>query len=613
MRRSWRVRASIALYCLLISGAILSPTHAAAMPEATGSVEENTAMARAFLGFSEESDLSDGAVDVMQRSQLHYLEGSNLIKMGNSEKARESFNKAVDLILASGLDLASASELNRFFQDLIRRIERDESLYLLPPDDSEEGAENAVLDELGAVNLIPISIDPSLQDAVVADLADTSYDIPIMLNENVLKSLDFWLSRGRSLFEGGIFRSGRYRSMIERIFREESIPLDLMYLAQVESLFKTNAVSRARAKGIWQFTESTARRYGLKVNSYIDERSDPEKSTRAAAQYLDELYDMFKDWNLVLAAYNWGEGNVKRLIERSGLKDFWELVNIQRKIPNETKNHVPLIMASIILGRNPDKYGLPSSMDSSLEYQEVSVSKSVDLKAAAKILEISLEKLKELNPALRGSTTPANYPDFKLKVPQDSSPDLFEKIASLPAVKPKPVQATGSRHKIQRGDTLTGIAALYRVNVNALINTNGGISPKALKAGQYINIPSNARSTATATKQPANQTASAPAQGSGSRYKVQRGDTLSKIAMRHRVTVNALIAANSGISPKALSVGQYLNIPAATSNVRSSSAGSQATAASNQAGSAKTAQSASGTAGTKSAAEKKALNVVASK
>jgi membrane-bound lytic murein transglycosylase D len=580
MRRSWPVRASIALCCLLISGRSIAQTNTAAMSEAVRSVEESPAVARAFLGLPEESALSDGMVDVMQRSQIHYVEGSNLIKMGDSEKARESFNKAVDALLQSGLDLTSTQELNRFFQDLIRRIEQDESLYLLPPDDSEEGAENAVLDELGAVNLIPISIDPSLQDAVVADLADTSYDIPIMLNENVLKSLDFWLSRGRTLFEGGIFRSGRYRSMIERIFREEFIPLDLMYLAQVESLFKTNAVSRARAKGIWQFTEPTAKRYGLKVNTYIDERSDPEKSTRAAAHYLNELYGMFKDWNLVLAAYNWGEGNVKRLIERSGLKDFWELVNMQRKIPNETKNHVPLIMASIILGKNPEKYGLPSNMDSALEYQEVSVSKSIDLRAAAKILEISFEKLKELNPALRGTTTPANYPDFRLKVPIESSPGLFEKIASLPVVKPKPVQLTGNRYMVQRGDTLSAIAAQYRVTVNALINANGGISPKSLRAGQYLNIPSNARSSATTAKKPASQTASAPVPVAGNRYKVQRGDTLSEIASRYRVTVNALISANSGISPRALKVGQYLNIPSTTSNARSSSAGAKTTASS---------------------------------
>lgn len=578
------------------------------MSEALRLVEESPAMARAFLGLTEGSALSDGMVEAMQRSQLHYIEGSNLIKTGDCEKARESFNNAVDTLLQSGLDLTSTPELHHFFQDLLRRIEQDESRYLLPPEDSEEGAENAVFDELGAVNLIPITIDPSLQDAVVADLADTSYDIPIMLNENVLKSLDFWLSRGRTLFEGGIFRSGRYRSMIERIFREEYIPLDLMYLAQVESLFKTNALSRARAKGIWQFTESTARRYGLKVNSYIDERSDPEKSTRAAARYLSELYGMFKDWNLVLAAYNWGEGNVKRLIERSGLKDFWELVNMQRRIPNETKNHVPLIMASIILGRNPEKYGLTSSLDSALEYHEVSVAKSIDLKSAAKILEISIEKLKELNPALRGATTPANYPNFKLKVPIDSSPDHFEKIASLPAVKPKPVRATGNRYKVQPGDTLSAISAQYRVTVNALINANGGISPKALKAGQYLNIPSNARSSAATVKKPASQTAAAPAPTAGSRYKVQRGDTLSQIASQHRVTVNALISANSGISPGALKIGQYLNIPSAASNARSSSAKTTAS-------SGKPSQPASGTqaSGSKIVAEKKTSSVIATR
>jgi len=141
--------------------------------------------------------------------------------------------------------------------------------------------------------------------------------------------------------------------MIAEAFKTESIPLDVMYLAQVESLFKTKAVSRARARGIWQFGRGTAIRYGLKVNRYIDERSDPEKSTRAAARYLSDLYAMFKDWNLVLAAYNWGEGKVQRLVDRSGRNDFWDLLELKRNFPKETKNHVPLIMASIILARNP--------------------------------------------------------------------------------------------------------------------------------------------------------------------------------------------------------------------------------------------------------------------
>ena len=159
-------------------------------------------------------------------------------------------------------------------------------------------------------------------------------------------------------------------------------------LAQVESLFKPHAVSRAQAKGIWQFGKGTAIRYGLKVTRDVDERSDPEKSTRAAARYLNDLFAMFKDWNLVLAAYNWGEGKVQRLIKSTGLSDFWQLVDLRRKLPAETKNHVPLIQASVILGRNPEYFGLPTELDPPLKYAEVSVSKPIDLRAAAKVLAV---------------------------------------------------------------------------------------------------------------------------------------------------------------------------------------------------------------------------------
>jgi membrane-bound lytic murein transglycosylase D len=339
------------------------------------------------------------------------------------------------------------------------------------------------------LDLIPITVDPSLQDAVAADLADTKYDIPITLNDKVFKALDYWLNRGRKYFADGLVRSGRYREMIAKVFREEGLPMDLMYLAQVESLFKTNALSRAQARGIWQFGRGTAVRYGLKVNSYVDERSDPEKSTRAAARYLSDLYSMFKDWNLVLAAYNWGEANVQRLVERSGLNDFWELSDLKRKVPNETKNHVPLIMASIILARNPEKYDFPKELDTPLAYDLVSVSRPIDLRAAAKILQISLEELKQLNPSLRGLSTPPSFPDFQLKVPAGSDSGLSQKIAELPAVKLRPPPEYGNRYKIRPGDSLGSIAQRYRVSLAELQRVNAGMSAKSLRVGSWVQIP----------------------------------------------------------------------------------------------------------------------------
>jgi membrane-bound lytic murein transglycosylase D len=495
MKRSWPVYL-LAAFCafLLPLGAAVQTPHLASPAASMAAAATGTPPSESPV-----ADVPAALQDLMQRAQRRYLEGSNLIKSGESAKARAEFNKAIDMLLESEWDLAPNTSLNRFFQELIRKIHQDESRYLQPEELTEEKAEGAVVDELAKLELVPIKVDPTLKDLVEADLASTRYDIPIVLNEQVLQSMNFWLNKGKKYFTEGLIRSGRYRELIERIFREESIPLDLMYLAQVESLFKTNALSRARAKGIWQFGRGTALRYGLKVNSYVDERSDPEKSTRAAAKYLNDLYAMFKDWDLVLAAYNWGEGKVQRLIDRSGRNSFWDLIELRRNFPKETKNHVPLIQASIILGRNPEKYGFPKELDVPLTYDRVAVSKAIDLRAAAKLMSISLEELKRLNPALRGLSTPTSYPNFELRIPAGTDIEITQKIAALPAVKIKPPSEFPDRYKIQSGDTLTQIALRFHTTVAALQAANDIKSPKLLRVGGWIRVsaPSSARRSAS--------------------------------------------------------------------------------------------------------------------
>ena len=423
-------------------------------------------------------------VDLMRVSQLRYHEGSNLLKSGESRRAREAFNTAVDMILQSDWDMDSHPVLNSFLRDLIQKIQQDESRYLQPNEGFDEQVETAVVDELEKVDLVPITVDRSLRDLVEADLVKIKYDIPIILNEKVFQSLNYWLNRGRKYFVDGLVRSGRYQQMIHRIFKEESIPLDVMYLAQVESLFKTNALSRTKNKGIWQFGKWTAIRYGLKVDGRIDERSDPEKSTRAAARYLTDLYEMFRDWNLVLAAYNWGEGNVQRLIDRSGLNDFWDMMDLRRNFPQETKNHVPLIISSIILARNPEKYGLPADRDQPLSYDEVDLPRAIDLRAAGGVLGLPVDTLKQLNPALRGFATPAN---FQLKVPEGTSASLVARLEHLPPPKPEPVARR--THKVRRGETLKKIAARYRVSVEALRDAND-LDTGRISVGSRLVIPS---------------------------------------------------------------------------------------------------------------------------
>jgi membrane-bound lytic murein transglycosylase D len=468
----------------------------------------------------EDPSIPSEMLDLMNRSQLRYQEGLTLIKSGETAKARAAYDAAVDMILKSSWSVAESRALDRYFQDLIARIHEDEARFL--PQVADEHPESAVVDELDKVDLIPITVDPKVREIVEADIANTRYDVPVMLNERVLKSLNFWLSRGRRFFVDGLTRSGRYREMIHKAFKEASVPLDVMYLAQVESLFKTNALSRAQCKGIWQFGKGTAVRYGLKVNNYVDERSDPEKSTRAAARYLTDLYQMFGDWNLVLAAYNWGEGKVQRLMDRSGLDDFWDLAELgkKRKLPAETKNHVPLIMASIILAHNPEKYGLPTVLESPVATDIAMLSHSIDLRAAAKLLDVPVEDLKQLNPELRGFVTPAEPDGYRLRVPSGTALETSQQIASLPVAKlPPPVQY--ARHKVKSGETLTQIAAKYKVSVAALQSANRIAAAKPLRAGTVLEIPARRRAPAQTlsaqSKPPARRTsARRPAQRASS-------------------------------------------------------------------------------------------------
>ena len=502
---------------------------------------------------SEDADVPQEMQDLMRSARQLYLEGSTLIKSGESAKAQIDFNKAVDMILESEWDVVSNRELHRFFQDLIRRIQQDEARYLQPQELIEEKPEQAVVDELSNLNLIPIKIDPSLTDVVEADIASTRYDIPITLNEQVLKSLNFWLNHGHKYFHDGLRRSGRYREMIERIFREESIPLDVLYLAQVESLFKTNAVSRARARGIWQFARGTAIRYGLKVNSAIDERSDPEKSTRAAARYLKELYSLFGDWNLALAGYNAGEGKVLRAMKRYRTDDFWRLRET-RGLRRETKNYVPLIHAAIVLAKAPERYGFTVTPEERAAFERVAIEGAFDLRVLAECAGEPVEAIRELNPELRRLATPADR-TFSLRVPVGRGEAVAGCVASLPPEK----RAHFRKHVVRRGQTLSGIARANGVSAREIAEANGLPAGRRLRPGTDLIIPIPAKSRVSEARR-----ASAPGPPDGAvRYRIQPGDTLASIAAQHGTTVRELQAWN-GLRGSRIAAGDVLTIRAGT-------------------------------------------------
>jgi membrane-bound lytic murein transglycosylase D len=438
---------------------------------------------------TDSSNVPKGVTELAQASRAKYIEGYSLIRSGECDQAKKSFDLAINMLLQSDWDIEKTPYLKDCFRELIQQIKEAESRYLFPTGDLVENIEGPFFDDIENLDLMAISDDPKLINELSAGLTKNEFDIPITINEMVLKSLEFWLNRGRKYYADGLIRSGQYRTLIEQVFKEESIPLDLINLAQVESFFKTDALSKAQAKGIWQFGKNTAIRYGLKVTKDVDERSDPEKSTRAAARYLNDLYRMFKDWNLVLAAYNWGEGKVKRLMDSTGLNDFWQLADLKKRFPEETRRHIPLIQASAILAKDPAKFGLPTEWNPPLKYTKVSISKPIDLHAAAKVLSTTFDEIKKLNPSLKGMSTPANYPNFVLKVPIDSTLDANEILEALPKARIRKVAEFSERHLVKKGETIARIARKYHVTEKALFKENGLSSKSIIKVGAYIKVP----------------------------------------------------------------------------------------------------------------------------
>ena len=292
---------------------------------------------------------------------------------------------------------------------------------------------------------------------------DSSGGIPLELNDAVRATIHLYRNGMRDWFSGALSRGGRYLPAIREAFEAEGVPTELAYVALVESEFRSGAVSGAKAKGFWQFMPATGRRFGLTQDSWVDERSDTEKATRAAAQYLRHLHDVFEDWNLALAAYNAGEGTVRRAIRRHGTNDFWELSRA-RALPRETRNYVPRIQAAILVAQSPKRYGFEIDPDAPRKVETVEVDGPFALRDVGRCTGLELGTLQELNPALLRRATPANR-TFDLKVPEGTAEQVAACLESVPQVKTHVVRG--------RGVTLATVARKYGTRVSDLARANG--------------------------------------------------------------------------------------------------------------------------------------------
>ncbi len=394
--------------------------------------------------------------------------------------------------------------------------------------------------------------------------------IPLTINKYVKRELDLFTGKEKDFFISAYKRSGKYRPMIIKELKKAGLPVELSWLPLIESGFKVNALSPARALGLWQFIPSTGYKFGLKRNVWVDERLDPEKSTKAAILYLTELHEIFGDWSTVLAAYNCGERTVLKAIDKQKinyLDNFWDLYE---RLPRETARYVPRFIATLLIIKNPEKYGMKlGEPDRPIPYEQVIVKKQMALKDIAKAIGVDLALLKELNPSLRHGVTPKS--SFELKVPKGFSEVLIAKLDTIKEwqmpkryvsrskrskikkiVKRKKRRPRIIKHRVRRGETLAILAKRYHSTIRAIKRANR-LRSSRIRVGQVLKIPTGkyVRKIRKARKKKKRKIRV---------YIVKRGDTLWEIAKRFKVSVTTLRRVNR-LSSNCLAIGQVLTIP----------------------------------------------------
>ncbi len=392
---------------------------------------------------------------------------------------------------------------------------------------------------------------PDISDSLAVETearlpaSEELFDYPVVVNRRVLTWVDAYTGRSRNSFSNSLQRSGRYLPMARQIFAEEGVPRDLAFLGHVESGFRFNARSPKRALGLWQFMRGTATDYGMRCDTWVDERLDPERSTRTAAIYLRWLYERYDDWLLALAGYNAGPGKVDKAIRRAGSRDFWEIAKTDHLL-TETRNFVPAILAATILAKSPDAYGLPTDTHSPLEFETVSVSHTTDLGVAAQCAGVPVEEIRELNPALLKGQIPAGY---EVHVPKGLGEIASSRLADVPPDK----RFAFTSHQVRSGDTLGAIARRYGTSVGEIQQANGMGRSTLIGVGKVLRIPAHGS--------PPIGVASAVEVPASGKHKVRRGETLGAIARRYGMSTNALAKANRIADPSRIHQGQTLLIP----------------------------------------------------
>ena len=512
---------------------------------------------------------------VLEEARAKLKLGEELARLEQWEDARHEFDAAVDLLLDVPDGAQDNPEVEALYAAAINTIHEMERLYVasVEQDEEEPGRESAAVEAMATE--LESDLRPETGETPPIDLPEHS--IRIEYNARVQSLVEMYKGPKREWYQAALDRGAPYMKRYRRFLREEGVPEELVYLSMVESAFKTRAVSRAGARGPWQFIRGTGRRYGLQQTFWVEDRFDPEKATRAAARHLKDLYDEFEDWCLVMAAYNSGARRVQRAIRRTGSRDFWTIAK-KRRLPRETRSYVPLILAAIVIARDPAAHGFVPPDETPLDYDVVYLEEPVDLVTAAKSAGTTLDEMKRLNPELRRWVTPLGGDGYTLKIPAGSQ-DVF--CDALLAIPPEERVQFGT-HVVRRGDTLSQIARRYGTTVSALTAANRLSRRSIIHPGHVLTVPVP---KGTATRIMAEEARYRPRtivdRGAYRVYVVRRGDTLGAIATSQGLSLSELRQLN-GMSSRASRIYPGQDIIVGHRNSSASSPGPSSSSASSR-------------------------------
>jgi membrane-bound lytic murein transglycosylase D len=513
---------------------------------------------------------------LIAKAEDHFRKGKLNLEDNKREQARDEFDRAVDSILESGMDVRANQRLQVFYLELVERIYREEVPLTQTPSSTQLVAQNtqtpataqtskppqigfrdqtfepSPLDELSKLVLTPDEQNVSDADVLALEQAKHNVNFGFTINPLIQQYINFYQGRGRGTMESGLRKSGQYMKLARQIFAKEGVPVDITWLGQVESAWKPKAMSWAAASGLWQFIPGTGRQYGLRQTAWIDERNSFEQATTASARYLKDLAAHYQgDWELAMAAYNTGAGNVDRAISRAGSRSYWA---IYPYIAQETRNYVPNILAVILIAKNPEKYGFKGiKPDAAMAYDRVQVPTATSLQLIASATDTTVDHIRSLNPELKRDITPRGE-SYAVRVPGGRSNQLVSVLKRIPGDKRESARVIS----VAPGEDLQNVASRTGVSVAQLQAMNAGVD---LKSTTKLVVPnSNVKLTSWKRAQPG--VSETPAAAALTKVRARKGDTIARIASARNLDANEVARLNGVTADAELKAGQEIRLPA---------------------------------------------------